>query len=92
MTNDDDTDKSGFEVHERRNRARRADKDRRDRMRWDLENPIRRKSPGAALSIEYFTCWIPNDKQQPAFARALIGMSGVAAAKSTHTRLTQSKK
>gem|GEM_PF-1479924 len=46
MTNDDDTNKSEYEGPERRNRARRTDKDRRDRIRWELENPIRRKSPG----------------------------------------------
>ena len=46
MTNDDDTDKPGFNGPEHRKKARRADKDRRDHMRWDLENPIRRKSPG----------------------------------------------
>jgi hypothetical protein len=46
MPNDDDNDRPGYEFAERRKRARRAEKDRRDRMRWDMENPIRRKSPG----------------------------------------------
>jgi hypothetical protein len=46
MTNDDDTDYPLNEKPNRRKMARRANRDRRDRMRWDLENPIRRKSPG----------------------------------------------
>lgn len=46
MTNDDDTDRTIYEGSERRKKARRADKDRRDHMRWELENPIRRKNPG----------------------------------------------
>lgn len=31
---------------ERRKKSRRSTKDRREAMRWGLENPIRRKSPG----------------------------------------------
>jgi hypothetical protein len=46
MPNDDNTDKPGFNGPERRKKARRADKDRRDRMRWDQESPVRRKNPG----------------------------------------------
>jgi hypothetical protein len=38
--------KSAFNGRERRNKARRLAKDRRDNMRWELDNPIRRKSPG----------------------------------------------
>ncbi len=31
---------------ERRKMARRVNSDRRDHMRWELDNPIRRKHPG----------------------------------------------
>lgn len=31
---------------ERRKKMRRLGKERRDRARWDKDNPIRRKSPG----------------------------------------------
>ena len=41
-----DTDKPAFKGPERRKIARRTGKDRRDQMRWGLENPIRRNSPG----------------------------------------------
>jgi hypothetical protein len=43
---DDNTDRPGFKGPERRRKARRTSKDRRANMRWELENPIRRKSPG----------------------------------------------
>ena len=43
---DDDTEKTGFNGPERRRKPRRVNNDRRERMRWELENPIRRKSPG----------------------------------------------
>jgi len=45
MTNNK-SDKPAFNGRERRNKARRLAKDRRDNMRWELENPMRRKSPG----------------------------------------------
>jgi len=45
MTNNK-SDKPAFDGRERRNKARRLAKDRRDNMRWELENPMRRKSPG----------------------------------------------
>jgi hypothetical protein len=37
---------SAFNGRERRKKARRLAKDRRDNMRWELDNPMRRKSPG----------------------------------------------
>jgi len=37
---------SAFNGRERRKKGRRLAKDRRDNMRWELENPMRRKSPG----------------------------------------------
>jgi hypothetical protein len=43
---DDDTDKPGFNGPERRKKPRRVKNERRERMRWELEHPIRRKSPG----------------------------------------------
>jgi hypothetical protein len=46
MTNDEEIDYPLYEKPNRRKMTRRADRDRRDHMRWDLENPIRRKSPG----------------------------------------------
>ncbi len=32
--------------HERRKKMRRLGKERRDQVRWDKDNPIRRKGPG----------------------------------------------
>jgi len=47
MKNKDKSDKPAFNGRNRRNnKARRVAKDRRDNMRWELENPMRRKSPG----------------------------------------------
>ena len=46
MTKNDNSDKPAFNGRNRRKKARRAEKDRRDNMRWELDNPIRRKSPG----------------------------------------------
>jgi len=46
MTKNDNSDKPAFNGRERRKKARRVEKDRRDNMRWELDNPIRRKSPG----------------------------------------------
>lgn len=46
MTNNDKSDKPAFNGLNRRKKARRVAKDRRDNMRWELDNPIRRKSPG----------------------------------------------
>ncbi len=43
---ENDSDKPGSKVPERRKKARRTGQDRREQMRWELENPIRRKSPG----------------------------------------------
>jgi hypothetical protein len=40
------SDKPAFDGRERRKKARRKNKDRRDNMRWALDNPMRRKSPG----------------------------------------------
>jgi len=37
---------SAFNGRERRKKSRRLAKDRRDNMRWELDNPMRRKSPG----------------------------------------------
>jgi hypothetical protein len=38
--------KHAFDGRDRRKKPRRTAKDRRDNMRWELDNPIRRKSPG----------------------------------------------
>jgi hypothetical protein len=46
MKKSDNPDKPAFNGRNRRNKARRVAKDRRDNMRWELENPMRRKSPG----------------------------------------------
>jgi hypothetical protein len=47
MKNKDKSDKPAFDGRNRRNnKARRVAKDRRDNMRWEMDNPIRRKSPG----------------------------------------------
>ena len=46
MTNNDNSDKPAFNGRNRRKKARRVEKDRRDNMRWELDNPMRRKSPG----------------------------------------------
>ena len=46
MSNDDNTDNPLYEGPNRRKMARRENKKRRERMRWALENPIRRRSPG----------------------------------------------
>ncbi|MGA9031081.1 MAG: hypothetical protein WB402_01000 [Sulfuricaulis sp.] len=47
MKNKDKSDKPAFNGRNRRNnKARRVAKDRRDNMRWEMDNPIRRKSPG----------------------------------------------
>jgi hypothetical protein len=46
MTNKDNSNKPAQRDHGRRAKARRVEKDRRDNMRWEMDNPIRRKSPG----------------------------------------------
>jgi hypothetical protein len=46
MKKSDNSDKPAFDGRNRRKKPRRVDKDRRDNMRWELDNPIRRKSPG----------------------------------------------
>jgi hypothetical protein len=46
MKKNDTSDKPSFNGRDRRKQARRTAKDRRDNMRWELDNPIRRKSPG----------------------------------------------
>jgi hypothetical protein len=45
MTNDDNSDNTSPN-RERRKKMRRLSKERRDQARWDMENPMRRKSPG----------------------------------------------
>jgi len=45
MTNNKSSE-SAFNGRERRKKSRRLAKDRRDNMRWELDNPMRRKSPG----------------------------------------------
>jgi hypothetical protein len=42
----DDSDNIGFKDPERRKQTRRKGNDRREHMRWDQGNPIRRKNPG----------------------------------------------
>ena len=46
MTKNDNSDKPAYNGRDRRKKARRVAKDRRGNMRWELDNPIRRKSPG----------------------------------------------
>ncbi len=46
MTDDEHSDKPALNRPERRKKIRRTGKDRRDHMRWELDNPMRRKSPG----------------------------------------------
>ena len=46
MTNKDNSDKPAQRDRDRRTKARRVEKDRRDNMRWEMDNPMRRKSPG----------------------------------------------
>ena len=43
---DDDSDETFFKGPERRKKTRRKDNDRRENMRWEMDNPIRRKNPG----------------------------------------------
>ncbi|HYA39538.1 MAG TPA: hypothetical protein VEI74_14825 [Candidatus Methylomirabilis sp.] len=43
---DDGTDKPGLGKPERRKKVRRVNTDRRERVRWELDNPLRRKNPG----------------------------------------------
>ncbi len=43
---DDDSDNTGFKDPERRKKTRRKSRDRRENMRWEQDNPIRRKNPG----------------------------------------------
>jgi hypothetical protein len=43
---DDDSDESLFNGQERRKQTRRKGNDRRESMRWEMDNPIRRKNPG----------------------------------------------
>ncbi|MCR4332792.1 MAG: hypothetical protein NUV34_08865 [Sulfuricaulis sp.] len=42
----ENSDKPAQRDRDRRAKARRIAKDRRDNMRWELDNPMRRKSPG----------------------------------------------
>lgn len=42
----ENSDKPAQRDRDRRAKARRVAKDRRDNMRWELDNPMRRKSPG----------------------------------------------
>ena len=46
MTNNDNSEKSVFDGHNRRKKARRVEKNRGDDSRGGLDNPIRRKNPG----------------------------------------------
>jgi hypothetical protein len=46
MTNNDNSDKPAQRDRDRRTKARRVEKNRRDNMRWEMDNPMRRKSPG----------------------------------------------
>ena len=46
MKNKHNSDKPAQRDRDRRAKARRVAKDRRDKMRWELDNPMRRKSPG----------------------------------------------
>ncbi len=46
MASDDNSDKPVTHDRERRKKMRRLGRERRDQVRWDLNNPIRRKSPG----------------------------------------------
>jgi hypothetical protein len=46
MKKNEASDKPAFNGRDRRKKARRTAKDRRDNMRWELDNPMRRKSPG----------------------------------------------
>lgn len=46
MTDDEHSDKPAFNRPERRKKIRRTGKDRRDQVRWELENPTRRKGLG----------------------------------------------
>jgi hypothetical protein len=46
MKKNETSDKPAFNGRDRRKKARRTAKDRRDNMRWELDNPLRRKSPG----------------------------------------------
>ena len=43
---DDDSEETIFKGPERRKKTRRKNVDRRESMRWELDNPIRRKNPG----------------------------------------------
>ena len=46
MTKDNDSDKPAFPERERRKKMRRLSKERREQVRWDTENRIRRNGPG----------------------------------------------
>lgn len=43
---DDETDKPASGKPERRKKTRRMSSDRREQVRWELDNPLRRKNPG----------------------------------------------
>jgi len=43
---DDGTDKPETGKPERRKKVRRVNSDRREHVRWELDNPLRRKNPG----------------------------------------------
>ncbi|MGE5241452.1 MAG: hypothetical protein ACM3NI_07380 [Bacteroidota bacterium] len=42
----DETDKPASQKTERRKKTRRVNPDRREQVRWELNNPLRRKNPG----------------------------------------------
>jgi len=46
VARNNDSDGKKFDGRERRKKVRRSGKERRDRSRWDMSSPIRRKSPG----------------------------------------------
>ncbi|MCR4345888.1 MAG: hypothetical protein NUV55_01590 [Sulfuricaulis sp.] len=46
MTKDSDSNKPASREREQRKKMRRLSKERRDQVRWDMDNPMRRKSPG----------------------------------------------
>lgn len=54
-----DSGKPGSKVPERRKKMRRSGTDRREQMRWGLENPIRRKGPGRRSLDRFLTILDP---------------------------------
>ena len=46
MTDKDNSDSPSYPDRDRRKKMRRLGKERREQVRWDANNPIRRKNPG----------------------------------------------